>query len=761
MVADNDNVAPVFSDGASATRSVAENTAAGENVGAALTATDTDVGDTLTYTLEGAGAASFDIVSTSGQIRTRPGVTYDHEAKSSYPVTVKADDGNAGTATIAVTITVTDVAEPPAAPAAPAVTATSASTTSVDVAWTAPANPGKPAISGYDLRYRVGTSGSWTDGPQDRTGASASIASLTAGTSYQVQVRATNAEGDGPWSASGSGSTGTASNAAPTFANPTAARSVPENSAAGTNVGAVVTATDTDAGDTLTYTLEGAGAASFDIVSTSGQIRTRPGVTYDHEARSSYSVTVKADDGNAGTATIAVTITVTDVAEPPAAPAAPAVTATSASTTSVDVAWTAPANPGKPDISGYDLRYRAGTGGSWTDGPQNRTGASASIASLTAGTSYQVQVRATNAEGDGPWSASGSGSTGTSSNAAPTFANPTATRSVPENSAAGTNVGAVVTATATDAGDTLTYTLEGADAASFDIVSTSGQIRTRPGVTYDHEARPSYSVTVKADDGNAGTATIAVTITVTDVAEPPAAPAAPAVTATSASTTSVDVTWTAPANPGKPAISGYDLRYRAGTSGSWTDGPQNRPGASASIASLTAGTSYQVQVRATNAEGDGPWSASGTGSTGTSSNTAPDAPRSLTAEGGNQEVTLRWLAPASNGGSAILRYQYRQRYGSQAYGDWTGHRGQCSGGGQCEQLHRDGAARQCPVPIRGAGGEHRRPRRGNRPRSSKHRCQSKSSVRRRKRGWPGSTEPWRPRSWTRSGPGSRAAGRGG
>ena len=664
------NAAPTFAN-PTAGRSVPENSAADTNVGAVVTATDTDAGDTLTYTLEGADAASFDIVSTSGQIRTRSGVTYDHETKSSYSVTVKADDGNAGTATVAVTVTVTDVAEPPAAPGAPTVTATSASTTSVDVAWSAPANPGKPDISGYDLRYRVGTSGSWADGPQNRTGASASIASLTAGTSYQVQVRATNAEGDGPWSDSGTGSTGTPSNAAPTFANPTATRSVPENSAAGTNAGAVVTATDTDAGDTLTYTLEGAGAASFDIVSTSGQIRTRPGVTYDHEARSSYSVTVKADDGNAGNATTAVTITVTDVAEPPAAPAAPAVTATSASTTSVDVTWTAPANPGKPAISGYDLRYRAGITGSWTDGPQNRTGASASIASLTAGTSYQVQVRATNAEGDGPWSDSGSGSTGTSSNAAPTFANPTATRSVPENSAAGTNVGAVVTATDTDVGDTLAYTLEGADAVSFDIVSTSGQIRTRPGVTYDHEAKSSYSVTVKADDGNAGTATIAVTITVTDVAEPPAAPAAPTVTATSASTTSLDVTWTAPANPGKPAISGYDLRYRVGTSGSWTDGPQNRTGASASIASLTAGTSYQVQVRATNAEGDGPWSASGSGSTGTSSNAAPDAPRSLTAEGGNQEVTLRWLAPASNGGSAILRYQYRRRYGSQAYGNWT------------------------------------------------------------------------------------------
>ena len=82
VVTDNDNVAPVFSDGASATRSVAENTAAGENVGAALTATDTDAGDTLTYTLEGTDAASFDIVSTSGQIRTRSGVTYDQARPS-------------------------------------------------------------------------------------------------------------------------------------------------------------------------------------------------------------------------------------------------------------------------------------------------------------------------------------------------------------------------------------------------------------------------------------------------------------------------------------------------------------------------------------------------------------------------------------------------------------------------------------------------------------------------------------------------------
>ena len=67
------------------------------------------------------------------------------------------------------------------------------------------------------------------------------------------------------------------------------------------------------------------------------------------------------------------------------------------------MSWTAPTNTG-PDIDNYDLRYREGTTGSFTNGPQNVTDTSAAIGSLDAGTSYQVQVRATNAEGDSEWS---------------------------------------------------------------------------------------------------------------------------------------------------------------------------------------------------------------------------------------------------------------------------------------------------------------------------------------------------------------------
>ncbi len=61
------NSAPVFTDGASTTRSIAENTAAGQNIGTPVAATDADSGASLTYSLGGTDASSFAIVTSSGQ----------------------------------------------------------------------------------------------------------------------------------------------------------------------------------------------------------------------------------------------------------------------------------------------------------------------------------------------------------------------------------------------------------------------------------------------------------------------------------------------------------------------------------------------------------------------------------------------------------------------------------------------------------------------------------------------------------------------
>ena len=105
---------------------------------------------------------------------------------------MRVEDGQGGSNTIEVTINLRDETEPPEDPAAPSVSA--ASSTSLTVTWAEPANTG-PDISDYDVQYREGDSGSfrsWSHNSAERT---AEITSLKPGTSYQAQVLARNAEG--------------------------------------------------------------------------------------------------------------------------------------------------------------------------------------------------------------------------------------------------------------------------------------------------------------------------------------------------------------------------------------------------------------------------------------------------------------------------------------------------------------------------------------------------------------------------------------
>ena len=388
------NNPPAFS-ADTAARSVAENTAAGQNVGAALTATDAD-SDTLTYTLEGTDAASFDIVSGSGQIRTRTGVTYNHEAKSTHTVVVKADDGNGGTDTIAVTITVTDVDEPPGRPAAPSVSATAGSTTSLDVTWTAPTNTG-PAIASYDLQYRAGSSGNFTNGPQNVTGTSAAIGSLAADTSYEVQVRATNAEGDGDWSVAGTGrTTATSAPGAPTGLTATASGATQIDlswSAPGSTGGSAIT------GYNIEVSPNGTSGWTDQVANTNSTA-----TTYAHTGLASgdtrhYRVSAINANG-AGTASNVDSATTVQV---PAAVSNVVAVPVPRTTDSLTVSWSAPDNAGKPTLTGYDVRYRDSSGGSWTTVSEDATSTSLIIGGLR-DAFYDVQVRALNADGSGPWS---------------------------------------------------------------------------------------------------------------------------------------------------------------------------------------------------------------------------------------------------------------------------------------------------------------------------------------------------------------------
>lgn len=199
---------------------------------------------------------------------------------------------------------------------------------------------------------------------------------------------------------------GTTVNRAPEFAPaPPVTRSVPENTPAGMPIGNPVSATDPN-GDALTYSLWGVDAEHFAIDAGTGQIRTRQGVVYDYETRNGYSLVVRASDGRGGRTNVVVGIAIGDVEErgPPARPAAPRVTRVPGG---LKVDWTSPPDNGST-ITGYDVRYRAGEGGEFTDWPHDGRLTTTTITGLE-NTLYEVQVRAVNPEGKSDWSPSSDG----------------------------------------------------------------------------------------------------------------------------------------------------------------------------------------------------------------------------------------------------------------------------------------------------------------------------------------------------------------
>ena len=424
-------------------------------------------------------------------------------------------------------------------------------------------------------------------------------------------------------------------NEPPEFSPTTATREVPENTAANTNIGtALPAATDAD-NDPLTYTLEDTDAASFDFNATTRQLSTKSGVTYDHETKPSYSVTLKAEDGNGGSGTLAVTITVTDVEEPPGRPAAPSVSAAAGTTDSLEVNWTAPSNSG-PDIDDYDLRYREGSSGSWTDGPQNVSGASATISGLTESTSYQVQVLARNAEGDSPWSLPGSGQTGAlgppevpqSLTATPGNRKVRLTWTQPSGGAAVTHYEYEL-----DASDTWTST--GSAETNYTVMElTNGQ---------------SYAFRVRAANSD-GQSSPSTSVSATPA---PTAPEAPQSLGATPGNKKVELRWTEPADDGGEPITRYE--YEQDVSGTWTS--TGSAETNYTVMELTNGQSYTFRVRAVNSIGGGAPTPS---LSATPAPTEPDAPESLEATAGDGKVTLRWTAPPDDGGDSVTHYEYEQ-----------------------------------------------------------------------------------------------------
>ena len=289
---------------------------------------------------------------------------------------------------------------------------------------------------------------------------------------------------------------------------------------------------------------------------------------------------------------------------PPGRPAPPGIV--EATEDSLTAAWAAPLDGGPFPTIGYDVEYRAVGDADYVAWPHDSDSLAATIPGLMEVTTYEIRVRAANEFGAGDWSLPG---IGTTLLARPRFAEgESATREVPENTLPGSPVGNPVTATAGRRSPA--YALSGRDAGAFLADESTGQITTRDGVAYDHEVRSRYELTVEATAGGR-IASLALTVLVTDVDEPPDAPPRPKVESTTP--TSLTIGWEEPQNTG-PRIDDYDVQYRA-PADDFEDAGHDGRGRTIRLTGLESQTRYEFRVRATNAEGTGPWSELGAGMT--------------------------------------------------------------------------------------------------------------------------------------------------
>ena len=145
------------------------------------------------------------------------------------------------------------------------------------------------------------------------------------------------------------------------------------------------------------------------------------------------------------------------------------------------------------------------------------------------------------------------------------------------------------------------------------------------------------------------------------------------------------LSWNRPSDDGGSAIIRYEVRYQA-VGEAWSEWEKVGAGSrGVMVGNLVNGREYVFEVRAVNALGKGgaetaratperriappPPPRGGGGGGGLLF--PPEAPAALMAMPGEGAVRLEWSPPESDGGTPILRYEYRLKEGRGAFGEWT------------------------------------------------------------------------------------------
>ncbi len=510
------------------------------------------------------------------------------------------------------------------APGAPTSVNGTPGNTNVSLYWSAPTSTGTSSITGYSVQYAVSPYSSWTSAPGcTGTATSCTVTGLTNGTPYEFEVAATNSVGTGAFSAPSGPITPSGPPGAPNITSVT-----PSD---GSLTLAFSSASSSLAITDYQYSLNGG------TTWVSGGVTTSPLTISGLTNGTQYSVLLRGVSAAGGGASSSPA-----TGTPSALPGAPTITNITPGGDGVSlVVAFAPGYTGGSAIQSYQYATSVGANttnfGAWTTA--TGTTSPITITGLANGTTYSVELRATNANGTGPGSVYQVGVTLTVANA------PTITSLTPSDSAIAVTYAPYTSSN--DGGSAISgidYSLDGG------VTWISAGTLTDPFTISSLTNGTSYSVMIRADN-SVGTSPDSSPMSAT----PYTVPGAPVNVQATAGSTSAQIGWNTPPNNGGSSVTSYTASAYSVATGGSAIATCTTSSTTCSITGLTNDTTYYFAVTATNAAGPGPAS---NPRVSTAPLALPGAPTLSALTVGNAYVSVPFTAGTYDPNNPITGYQY-------------------------------------------------------------------------------------------------------
>ena len=587
-------------------------------------------------------AGSFDPNSTSAEpIWVAPSPS--SETGYTLRIRVTGTDNLSSDDTVVITVRATDTITAPGQ--VTSISTSNVTQSSITVSWNSPST-GSPA-TGYDIRWRETGTDPWTQ--RDDRSSAYTISGLDDDTQYDIQIRAKNSAGDGPWSNTHRATTSDATVDSPGI--PTSLALTPSQ----VNTGVVIAnwSPPSGGGEVDTYELR------YKLVTNSNWIQVN-GITSTNETftvteNGTYEAQVRSRN-NGGisnwSSSRQVVVNVIPGVNPPGIPTSLALT--NSTTAGRIIANWSIGSGGTP--TSYHLRYKRTNVQGWST-TSNITDTNYVISGLSIGQEYEVQVRALNADGISNWTSSRTITVQTIVISEPP--------DIPTSLAltlSQVNTGVVIAnwSPPSGGGTVDTYELRYKLVTNSNWIQVNGITSTNQTFTVTENGTYETQVRARNDDGISNwTSSREIVVNAIPGANPPGIPTSLALT-NSTTAGRIIVNWSPPNSGGTPTS--YHLRYKLTNIQGWTT-TSNITDTNYVINNLLIGQEYEVQVRAFNADGTSNWTSSRTITVQTITiNEPPGIPTSLAVVTSQVESGIfiaNWSPP--NSGGTVDTYELRYK----------------------------------------------------------------------------------------------------